>query len=985
MERAQGARLTRPRFRSHSRPNRDISRPNLITGMLRGTEPPALAPAPPVDHAAAAAASLNFRPLPAATLPDFPAATAASACGLRPRRPRAGCAVPPRGGLPYHYQPVGARSSVMASTHSRSQVSLWDDGAPFTASAICCRGDSGGGRRVRPRPERRRMVATGDQLFSVTICQGRPNGMASVPIFILLFMVCLCKSEDSLTPAKQLLPGDVLISDGGVFALGFFSLKNSTLSSYVGIWYNNIPERTYVWVANRDNPITTNFPGKLLFTNSSDLILLDSKGRTLWMTTNNITTGGIGAAAILLNTGNLVVRLPNGTDIWESFHYPTDTIVPNVSFSLSPADITKRLVAWKGPNDPSSGDFSMGGDSISDLQIVAWNGTKRYWRRAAWNGELISGAFQSNTSFVMYISIADTGDGYYFKLTVSDGSPNTRLTLDYTGMVTFQSWNSNTSSWTIFNQYPSPACDQYAYCGPYSYCDGTESVPTCKCLSGFEPNGLNFSQGCRRKGELNCGDQDTFMTLPDMKTPDKFLYIRNRSFDQCTQECSSNCSCTAYAYANLKNVRTGLDQSRCLVWMGELLDTEKFIGSGENLYLRLPNSPVNKTKSTVLKIVLPAMACLLLLAACIWLVYKSRGKRRNKKVEYKHTVQHLDSSNKLGNENIEFPSVGFEDIITATNNFSNSNMLGKGGFGNVYKGMLGGGNEVAVKRLSKGSVQGIEEFRNEVVLIAKLQHRNLVRLLGCCIHEDEKLLIYEYLPNRSLDAFLFDASRKSVLDWPTRFKIIKGIARGLLYLHQDSRLTIIHRDLKASNILLDTEMSPKISDFGMARIFGGNEQQANTTRVVGTYGYMSREYAMEGSFSVKSDTYSFGVLLLEIVSGLKISSSNLIVDFPNLIAYAWSLWKDGNARGLVDSSILEGCSLNEVLRCIHLALLCVQDDPNARPLMSSVVFMLENETAPLPTPKQPVYFTIRDYEADQSNEYMRISLNNMTITTLEGR
>ncbi|XLU26884.1 hypothetical protein S245_062950, partial [Arachis hypogaea] len=224
-------------------------------------------------------------------------------------------------------------------------------------------------------------------------------------------------------------------------------------------------------------------------------------------------------------------------------------------------------------------------------------------------------------------------------------------------------------------------------------------------------------------------------------------------------------------------------------------------------------------------------------------------------------------------------------LISATNNFSANNILGKGGFEAVYKGVLEDGREIAVKRLSEDSRQGLQEFKSEVMHVVKLQHRNLVRLLGCCIQAEERILVYEFMPNKSLDYFIFDTyglshkkitltlffekdeERGKILDWPKRFIIIIGIARGLLYLHQDSRHRIVHRDLKAGNVLLDEEINAKISDFGLARTLVGNENEANTATVVGTYGYLSPEYLIDGIFSTKSDVYSFGVLVLEIVTG----------------------------------------------------------------------------------------------------------------------
>ncbi|XVE87855.1 hypothetical protein DITRI_Ditri19aG0021700 [Diplodiscus trichospermus] len=344
--------------------------------------------------------------------------------------------------------------------------------------------------------------------------------------------------------------------------------------------------------------------------------------------------------------------------------------------------------------------------------------------------------------------------------------------------------------------------------------------------------------------------------------------------------------------------------------------------------------------------------------------------------------------------------IDFATVRVATNNFSDANKLGQGGFGAVYKGQLPNGQHVAVKRLSRDSGQGDQEFKNEVLLVAKLQHRNLVRLLGFCLEGHEKLLVYEFVPNTSLDNFIFDLVKRAQLDWERRYKIIGGIARGLLYLHEDSRLRIIHRDLKASNVLLDAEMTPKIADFGMARLFVRDETQGNTSRIVGTYGYMAPEYAMHGQFSVKSDVFSFGVLVLEIVSGQRNNCFRNGESVEDLVSCAWKNWRQGTALNLIDPTLRDG-SRNEMLRCIHIGLLCVQENIADRPTMATVILMLNSFSITLPLPSAPAFFMHSSIESDMSSshgydsqmtksdqsksETLPLSLNEASITDLYPR
>ncbi|XP_049382936.1 receptor-like serine/threonine-protein kinase SD1-8 [Solanum stenotomum] len=468
--------------------------------------------------------------------------------------------------------------------------------------------------------------------------------------------------------------------------------------------------------------------------------------------------------------------------------------------------------------------------------------------------------------------------------------------------IQFLRWNNATNYWEEVNTLNKDTCDQYNTCGPYRVCSDRD-LP-CGCPDGFtaaspdEWGMMNFTEGCRRNTSLNYTNKDVFVENNGLKLPDNASYWGMLYHQE---------------YAPVSDSR----------W---------------------------KNEWTIFASLISELALLIILLIAVVVLCQ---KMRTDVLDEQEINQPTNSQGALlqGTNVIAYD---FSDLVAATNNFSLANKIGHGGFDNVYKGVLENGVEIAVKKQDVTSRQGFTEFENEVKLIAKLQHRNLTKLLGYCINGTEKFLVYEFMANNSLNKVIFDPARRGTVTWPMHFNIIKGIAKGLVYMHHDSRLTIIHRDLKASNVLLDREMTPKISDLGLSRVFEDDVEE-KTQHLIGTRGYMPPEYMKNGHYSTKSDVFSFGILALEIVSGQKNYDYRHPVYDIGLVDYAWRIWSMGNAIELLDPMIEKPGDENEVLGCILVGLLCCQRRAQDRPSMIQVVSLLEeNEMSRLNfVPQEP--------------------------------
>lgn len=590
-----------------------------------------------------------------------------------------------------------------------------------------------------------------------------------LPFFFIAFFFFLSNSAavDTISINEAIKDGNTIVSNDHMFELGFFSPGNSK-NRYLGIWYKKISTGTVVWVANRETPIPDN-SGEFKLQTTAGPIIYTGGATVIWTSNYTASATILDPVAQLLDTGNLVVWDKNGKNrtnknpIWQSFDYPGNTLLPGMKIGKDLVTGLERcMTSWKTPDDPSPGDYVYFVDTNGYPQIFQKHVSNPYFRIGPWNGVRFHGlpAEYPNQFYSSVFVVSETEIYYKYKL---KSSVFERIVVMSDGDTVQLHWTDRIQDWIHFGDAVVDACGRYGVCGPYGVCR-MKQYPHCRCMEGFEPtiqedwDAADWSRGCRLKKPLECGSDDGFKKVKGLKFPDTrpSWYDRGITLEECEVACKRDCNCTAYANLDVRNGGSG-----CLLWFGDLMDIREY-DEDHDIYVKMAaselagflNSSTNK-KKRALTVILPISSGALLLSAVVYFCAIKKKRSRMKKRGKKEHDSDINSTGFSTEDLDELPFFTLDSIAKATNGFSMNNKIGEGGFGPVYKGVLEDGQEVAVKRLSKTSHQGVDEFKNEVICIAKLQHRNLVKLLGYCIHGEEMILIYEYMVNGSLDSILF--------------------------------------------------------------------------------------------------------------------------------------------------------------------------------------------------------------------------------------
>ncbi|KMT02218.1 hypothetical protein BVRB_9g206780 [Beta vulgaris subsp. vulgaris] len=741
---------------------------------------------------------------------------------------------------------------------------------------------------------------------------------------------------DRITVNQSISGNQTIVSKPeGMFELGFFNPSRRSSRYYIGIWYKKYSVQTVVWVANRENPIYDKHSYELKILYGNLVLTNGSNSSTIWSTKLSAASNSV--EAVLHDSGNLVLTVSRNSSkemLWQSFDEPTDTWLPGGKLIFNKTtNQPQRLISWKNKEDPSPGLFSLELEPKGKQYVIMWNRTRQYWTSGAWNDQeqIFSQVPEMRLSYNYNFSYIDNENESYFIYSVYHSTVVSRFVMDTSGQVKQLTWLENSQEWNLFWSNPKQQCEVYAFCGAYGSCN-QNSLPYCDCLKGYVPNsgddwGLNdYSKGCLRKTPLRCESSssqnkgDRFYVYSNIILPQSLSTSNDATIEDCQASCLNNCSCCAYAFD---------DSSGCSVWFEDLLNIQQLSDGdtkGRTLFLRLAAAefPNKSKKKLVVGIVVGGSVLVIL--ALLSLSFALFWKRKTRT---------LGSTKGVEGSLIAF---SYKALKTATKNFSDK--LGGGGFGSVFKGTLPDSSVIAVKKLESFS-QGEKQFRTEVSTIGTIQHVNLVRLCGFCSEGAEKLLVYDYMPNGSLESRLFRNNLSELLDWTKRYQIALGTARGLSYLHEKCRDCIIHCDIKPENILLDAEFCPKVADFGLAKLVGRDFSRVLTT-MRGTRGYLAPEWISGVAITAKADVFSFGMMLFELVSGRRNaeqSADGTVRFFPK---WAASKVAEGvDIINVLDPRLEGNADEQEVMKICKLACWCIQDNENQRPSMGQVVQILE--------------------------------------------
>ncbi|KAF5442025.1 hypothetical protein F2P56_036955 [Juglans regia] len=720
------------------------------------------------------------------------------------------------------------------------------------------------------------------------------------------------------------------LSGSGQFAFGFYQIDGGFA---IGIWLQKIRQKTVVWTANRDNPpLSRNVTLRL--TNDGKFVLEQEQGQQTDLANALLSA----SSASMLDTGNFVLYNSNSTIIWQTFKDPTDTILPG-----QPLLAGNELASSISETNQTTGNFLLvmqrDGNLVQYPSYIPLKSEYAYWSTNTYTvGDNVSLNLDRNGQLFLRNST-----GFNIRNLNSQGNPsyNYRLTLDFDGILRLYSHGlSQDDEWSIEWSPSTDNCDAKGICGINAYCTVPEQKAVCTCPPGFDfLDGGQPNLGCKRNSSTDgCTGKiektvDILQELERVEWEDNSYSILSLTKTECRENCLKDCECEAALFK----------EKECRKQKFPLRFGRERQGNSGTTIIKVRFGSSNTTqvskggkKKQGMGVLFSGFA--LLVFALIVLAFSAFLILRYRLWSYKKVPYEVNEGLV---EDVSLRVFTYSQLEVATNGFVE--LLGRGSFGTVFKGVLSNGQmKIAVKRLEKVVGEGDVEFRNEMSSIGRTHHRNLVRLLGYCHDDSNRLLVYEYMSNGTLSDYLFKSQIKP--NWEERIKISLNIARGILYLHEECETHIIHCDLNPNNILIDEHGCAKIADFGLAKLLMPDHSRT-LTGIRGTRGYVAPEWHKNLPITVKADVYSFGVVFLVIICCRKSIDVNAPEEEAILVNWVCDCFKANEVSKLVPEEVDQ----QSLERMIRIGLWCIEEDPAARPPIKKVVQMLEG-TIEIPEP-----------------------------------